>query len=139
MLERPAGERDHQWQQRLPELGQLVLDARRSRSPRRASSRTTGVGEGVHLGSAESIDVKEGTQKGVICGNTFNGKGIAGQHSADSWVDVKGSGYLLENNTGTLSKPGTPGQRLRDAPDRRQPERVRQHLAQQQVRCGRLR
>jgi hypothetical protein len=57
--------------------------------------------------TAEHIDVKEGTQKGVIRGNTFNGKGISGQHSADSWVDVKGSGYVLENNTGTFRKPGT--------------------------------
>lgn len=94
----------------------------------------TGFGEGVYIGSAESnwechgnsggvdksdrvqvlnntigpnVTAEEGTQKGVIRGNTFNGKGIAGQHSADSWVDVKGSGYLLENNTGTFSKPGT--------------------------------
>ncbi|MGI5498828.1 right-handed parallel beta-helix repeat-containing protein [Lentzea sp. CA-135723] len=57
--------------------------------------------------TAEHIDIKEGTQNGVIRGNTFNGQGIAGQHSADSWVDVKGSGYLLENNTGTFRKPGT--------------------------------
>ncbi len=57
--------------------------------------------------TAEHIDVKEGTVDGVIRGNTFNGTGISGQHSADSWVDVKGSGYLLENNTGTFRKPGT--------------------------------
>ncbi|SMD17502.1 right-handed parallel beta-helix repeat-containing protein [Kibdelosporangium aridum] len=56
---------------------------------------------------AEPIDVKEGTQGGVIRGNTFNGQGISGQNSADSWVDVKGTGYLIENNTGTFSSPGT--------------------------------
>ncbi|WP_394618500.1 hypothetical protein JNUCC0626_05210 [Lentzea sp. JNUCC 0626] len=46
--------------------------------------------------TAKHVDVKEGKQNGMIRGNTFNGSGIAGQHSADSWVDVKGSGYLLE-------------------------------------------
>ncbi|ONI86432.1 hypothetical protein ALI144C_10950 [Actinosynnema sp. ALI-1.44] len=57
--------------------------------------------------AAEPIDVKEGTQSGVIRGNTFNGQGITGQNSADSWIDVKGVGYLIENNTGTFAKPGT--------------------------------
>ncbi|MFS8104593.1 right-handed parallel beta-helix repeat-containing protein [Lentzea alba] len=57
--------------------------------------------------SAEHIDVKEGTQGGVIRGNTFNGTGISGANSADSWVDVKGTGYLIEGNTGTFSSPGT--------------------------------
>ncbi|MFF2520690.1 discoidin domain-containing protein [Streptomyces liangshanensis] len=57
--------------------------------------------------AAEHIDVKEGTTGGVIRGNTFNGTGISGENSADSWVDVKGVGYLVENNTGTFSSPGT--------------------------------
>jgi hypothetical protein len=57
--------------------------------------------------AAEHIDVKEGTFNGVIRGNTFNGQGISGQNSADSWVDVKGIGYLIENNTGSLATPGT--------------------------------
>ncbi|WBQ08660.1 discoidin domain-containing protein [Kribbella sp. CA-293567] len=56
--------------------------------------------------AAEAIDVKEGTTGGVIRGNTFNGRGISGENSADSWVDVKGFGYLIENNTGTFSSPG---------------------------------
>ncbi|MDT9686818.1 hypothetical protein Q5762_00315 [Streptomyces sp. P9(2023)] len=43
----------------------------------------------------------------MIRGNTFNGTGIAGQNSADSWVDAKGVDYLIENNTGTFSAPGT--------------------------------
>ncbi len=55
---------------------------------------------------AEHVDVKEGTTGGVIRGNTWNGQGIAGQNSADSWLDVKGSNYLIENNTGTFSSPG---------------------------------
>ncbi|GGM72845.1 hypothetical protein GCM10011609_05830 [Lentzea pudingi] len=62
------------------------------------------IGPGV---SAEHIDVKEGTQGGLISGNTFNGTGISGANSADSWVDVKGFGYRIENNTGTFTSPGT--------------------------------
>ncbi|GAA3464816.1 cellulose binding domain-containing protein [Saccharothrix longispora] len=61
------------------------------------------VGPGV---SAEPVDVKEGTFDGVISGNTFDGVGISGQNSADSWVDVKGIGYLVEDNTGTFTAPG---------------------------------
>ncbi len=57
--------------------------------------------------AAEHIDVKEGTIGGVIRGNTFDGRGIAGQNSADSWVDVKGTGYLIQSNTGTFAAPGT--------------------------------
>jgi chitodextrinase len=57
--------------------------------------------------AAEPIDVKEGTFDGVIRGNTFNGQGISGQNSADSWIDVKGIGYLIEDNTGTFASPGT--------------------------------
>ena len=56
--------------------------------------------------AAEHVDVKEGTAGGVIRGNTWNGQGIAGQNSADSWLDVKGSDYLIENNTGTFTSPG---------------------------------
>lgn len=56
--------------------------------------------------AAEHVDVKEGTVGGVIRGNTWNGQGIAGQNSADSWLDVKGSNYLIENNIGTFSAPG---------------------------------
>ncbi|WP_435747512.1 discoidin domain-containing protein [Microbacterium sp. PMB16] len=57
--------------------------------------------------AAEHIDVKEGTQSGVIRGNQFNGTGISGENSADSWIDVKGNGYLIEGNSGTFSSPGT--------------------------------
>ena len=63
-----------------------------------------------HIGpfiAAEPIDVKEGTFTGVIRGNTFDGRGISGENSADSWIDVKGIGYTIENNTGTFSAPGT--------------------------------
>ncbi|GAB3827659.1 cellulose binding domain-containing protein [Dactylosporangium cerinum] len=57
--------------------------------------------------AAEAIDVKEGTFNGVIRGNTFDGQGISGQNSADSWIDAKGIGYVIENNTGTFRSPGT--------------------------------
>ncbi|GAB3144405.1 cellulose binding domain-containing protein [Amycolatopsis stemonae] len=63
-----------------------------------------------HIGpfvAAEPIDVKEGTFDGVIRGNTFDGRGISGENSADSWIDVKGIGYTIENNTGTFAPPGT--------------------------------
>ncbi|WP_433259830.1 right-handed parallel beta-helix repeat-containing protein [Actinosynnema sp. CS-041913] len=57
--------------------------------------------------AAEPVDVKEGTFDGVIRGNTFDGTGISGQNSADSWIDVKGIGYTIEDNTGTFASPGT--------------------------------
>jgi hypothetical protein len=57
--------------------------------------------------TAEHVDVKEGTFDGVIRGNTFNGTGLSGQNSADSWIDAKGVGYLIEGNTGTFTAPGT--------------------------------
>jgi parallel beta-helix repeat protein len=50
----------------------------------------------------EHIDIKEGTVGGLIKGNNFDGRGISGQHFADSWVDVKGSGYTLDGNVGTF-------------------------------------
>lgn len=57
--------------------------------------------------AAESIDIKEGTFDGVIRGNTFDGQGITGQNSADSWIDAKGIGYVIDGNTGTFRAPGT--------------------------------
>jgi uncharacterized Zn ribbon protein len=49
---------------------------------------------------AEAIDIKEGTTGGELSGNTFDGTGMAGEHSADSWVDVKGNNYKISGNTG---------------------------------------
>jgi hypothetical protein len=51
--------------------------------------------------TAECIDVKEGTTGGIIRGNTFDATGITGANSGDSWIDVKGNNYLIENNIGT--------------------------------------
>jgi parallel beta helix pectate lyase-like protein len=52
--------------------------------------------------TAENIDIKEGTTGGVITGNTFNGTGMV-PSAATSWVNVKGNGWLIEGNTGTVS------------------------------------
>ena len=48
--------------------------------------------------SAEAVDIKEGTSSGVVAGNRFDGATITG---ADSWVDVKGNGWLISGNQGT--------------------------------------
>jgi hypothetical protein len=48
--------------------------------------------------SSESVDIKEGTIGGVVARNSFDGAGITG---ADSWVDVKGNGWLIAANKGT--------------------------------------
>jgi nitrous oxidase accessory protein NosD len=83
-----------------------------------------GMGEGIYVGTAntltdtsdhirildnhigpgvggENIDIKEGTTGGLISGNTFDGDGLTGVHYDDSWVDIKGNRYTVENNHGT--------------------------------------
>jgi hypothetical protein len=50
--------------------------------------------------TAENVDIKEGTTGGTLSNNTFDGTGMSG---ADSWVDVKGNGWLIENNIGKNS------------------------------------
>ncbi|GII82752.1 hypothetical protein Ssi03_07420 [Sphaerisporangium siamense] len=60
--------------------------------------------------TAESVDVKEGTSGGVIRGNRFDGAGQKNVNSGDSWLDVKGDGYLVESNTGV--NPYTEGARV---------------------------
>ena len=47
--------------------------------------------------TAEAVDIKEGTSSGVVAGNRFDGSAITG---ADSWVDVKGNGWLIAGNRG---------------------------------------
>ncbi|WP_112246945.1 right-handed parallel beta-helix repeat-containing protein [Kribbella monticola] len=82
-----------------------------------------GMGEGVYVGSAggtsdksdhvqildntigpdvggEAVDLKEGTTGGRVAGNSFDGRGLTGANYDDSWVDVKGNNYVIENNTG---------------------------------------
>jgi hypothetical protein len=53
--------------------------------------------------TAENIDVKEGTKGGLIKGNNFNGLGLQGMNGGDSWIDMKGNYYTVENNTGNHS------------------------------------
>lgn len=50
--------------------------------------------------TAENVDVKEGTTGGVLRDNWFDGSGITGEHYGDSWIDLKGNGYLVAGNTG---------------------------------------
>jgi hypothetical protein len=49
---------------------------------------------------AENIDIKEGTTGGLVKGNIFNGKGLSNQNGGDSWIDVKGNSWIIEDNTG---------------------------------------
>ena len=102
----------------------------RGNTIQRAGLRTPAIGEGVYVGSAQSnwceltacapdrsdrntielndisattaeaVDVKEGTTGGTVRKNKVNGTGMT---AADSWVDVKGNGWTISENTGTAS------------------------------------
>ncbi|WP_227027759.1 CBM96 family carbohydrate-binding protein [Corallococcus soli] len=50
--------------------------------------------------TAEHIDIKEGADGTRVEGCTFQGAGISGENSADSFVDVKGVNTLVRNNRG---------------------------------------
>ncbi|MFP2906212.1 DNRLRE domain-containing protein [Pyxidicoccus sp. 3LFB2] len=50
--------------------------------------------------TAEHIDIKEGADGTLVEGCTFNGAGISGENSADSFVDVKGVNTVVRNNRG---------------------------------------
>jgi hypothetical protein len=65
------------------------------------SDRNVIVGNTISRTAAESVDIKEGTSGGVLADNTFDGTGMRGQ--ADSWVDVKGNGWLVQANRGTTA------------------------------------
>lgn len=62
------------------------------------SDRNQVIGNRIRATGSESVDVKEGTTGGVVRGNTFDGAGMTG---ADSWVDIKGSDWVIEGNAGT--------------------------------------
>ena len=64
------------------------------------SDRNTIIGNTISGTTAEAIDIKEGTTGGVVFGNSFDGATIS---AADSWIDVKGNDWLIENNTGVNS------------------------------------
>lgn len=53
--------------------------------------------------SAEGVDIKEGTTAGAVISNVFVNAGFSGVNYADSWVDVKGNGYLVQGNSGTTA------------------------------------
>jgi hypothetical protein len=40
--------------------------------------------------AAEGLDIKEGTNNGIVTGNSFNGIGSQNENAADSAIDVKG-------------------------------------------------
>lgn len=53
---------------------------------------------------AEGMDIKEGTHGGLIQGNTFDGRGTCWDAAADcnygdSFIDMKGEGWTVNNNT----------------------------------------
>ncbi|MHA7218374.1 right-handed parallel beta-helix repeat-containing protein [Arthrobacter sp. MDT1-48-3] len=50
--------------------------------------------------TSENVDIKEGTSDGILRANSFDGSGIV---EADSWVDVKGRGWIIAENTGADS------------------------------------
>ena len=68
-----------------------------------ASDRNVIEGNTITATTAEAIDIKEGTSDGIVRDNTFDGSQLQGD--ADSWVDVKGNGWLIEGNVGAES-PG---------------------------------
>lgn len=55
------------------------------------------VGNDIAGTTAESVDIKEGTTGGYVVGNRFDGTGMT---ATDSWVDVKGDGWVLARNIG---------------------------------------
>lgn len=65
------------------------------------SDRNVVLGNHISGTTAESIDIKEGTSDGKVIDNTFDGSKLSGSHNNDSWVDVKGNGWLLQGNTGS--------------------------------------
>ncbi|QXE35408.1 right-handed parallel beta-helix repeat-containing protein [Streptomyces sp. GMY02] len=67
-----------------------------------ASDRNAVVGNRISDTTAEAVDIKEGTTGGRITGNSFDGSKLDGSHN-DSWVDVKGNGWLIQGNTGRHS------------------------------------
>lgn len=99
----------------------------RNSTVRDTGSAHDGKGEGVYVGTAntltdhsdhvrilnnvigpdiggENIDLKEGTTGGLVSGNTFDGNGLTDVNYDDSWVDVKGNDYVVENNSGVRTR-----------------------------------
>jgi hypothetical protein len=66
------------------------------------SDRNVVRGNSISAVTAEAVDIKEGTSKGVLVGNVFDGSAMT-EEGADSWVDVKGNSWLIQGNKGTNS------------------------------------
>jgi hypothetical protein len=66
------------------------------------SDRNVVRGNSISEVTAEAVDIKEGTSKGVLVDNVFDGSGMT-EEGADSWVDVKGNNWLIQGNTGRNS------------------------------------
>lgn len=64
------------------------------------SDRNTVTGNTFSQTTAEGVDVKEGTSNGIVSKNTFDGSSL---READSWVDIKGNGWVVDSNLGTNS------------------------------------
>ena len=64
------------------------------------SDRNVVEGNTISATTAESVDIKEGTTGGVLRNNSFDGSSLT---EGDSWVDVKGNGWLIEGNSGVNS------------------------------------
>lgn len=47
---------------------------------------------------AEAVDIKEGTQETIVKNNKFNGLGISGVNSAESFISIKGVRSTIQNN-----------------------------------------
>ncbi|MFF2089561.1 DNRLRE domain-containing protein [Paenibacillus sp. NPDC058174] len=60
--------------------------------------RSTDFGPGI---TAEHIDIKEGADGTIVEYCTFNGTGISGANSADSFIDVKGVNSKIYYNSGS--------------------------------------
>lgn len=63
------------------------------------SDRNVVEGNVIYDVTAEGVDIKEGTTGGILRGNSFDGSSVTND-GGDSWVDVKGNDWLIENNVG---------------------------------------
>jgi hypothetical protein len=66
------------------------------------SDRNVVRGNSISATTAESVDIKEGTTGGALIDNVFDGSSLT-EEGADSWVDVKGNGWLIQGNVGRNS------------------------------------
>jgi hypothetical protein len=47
---------------------------------------------------SECVDIKEGTYDGIISFNIMDGSKLNNANNADSWIDIKGTNWKIENN-----------------------------------------